>query len=337
MERAASNLAAREQQLRRDRDLAEALAELAKDQQAARDEIAKAAEMLEQAAGQPLPGKPSKTQMAAAQELQQAQGEFAAAQRATGEGAAEISGQEEVANQPIREGLEAASRLTPTPAEGMPMGEGQPTGEGQPMGEGKPAGEGQGQPMGQGQGQPMGQGQGQPMGEGQGQGQGQGQGSGELGTGLVPSSPKVTAQQIAGAAANAAAQQAMAAQGKGQPGQGQQLGQGTQPGQGQGQGQQQMPGQASSTASTGGAATQGKSTDNQKAQPGELQNAPAAQADSRGKAGEGDSDAARQKFEAEPWFAKLPPSLRSAIQSKARGKAPRGYEERLRRYFESVD
>jgi len=29
--------------------------------------------------------------------------------------------------------------------------------------------------------------------------------------------------------------------------------------------------------------------------------------------------------------------LRSAIQSKARGKAPRGYEERLRRYFESVD
>jgi hypothetical protein len=98
-----------------------------------------------------------------------------------------------------------------------------------------------------------------------------------------------------------------------------------------------MPGQASSTASTGGAATQGKSSDNQKAPPGELQSAPAAQADSRGQAGEGDSDAARQKFEAEPWFAKLPPSLRSAIQSKARGKAPRGYEERLRRYFESVD
>ena len=33
----------------------------------------------------------------------------------------------------------------------------------------------------------------------------------------------------------------------------------------------------------------------------------------------------------------IPPSLRTAIQSKARGKAPRGYEERLRRYFESID
>jgi len=98
-----------------------------------------------------------------------------------------------------------------------------------------------------------------------------------------------------------------------------------------------MPGQASSTASTGGAAQQGKSADNQKAPPGDLQNTPAAQADSRGQAGEGDSDAAGRKFEAEPWFAKLPPGLRSAIQSKARGKAPRGYEERLRRYFESVD
>ena len=98
-----------------------------------------------------------------------------------------------------------------------------------------------------------------------------------------------------------------------------------------------MPGQASSTATSGGAAKQGQSANNQKAPPGELDTAPAAQADSRGQAGEGDADAAGQKFEKEPWFAKLPPSLRSAIQSKTRGKAPRGYEERLRRYFESVD
>ena len=54
MEQAAANLAAREQQLRRDRDLAEALAELAKDQQAARDAIAQAAEQLEHAAGEPM-------------------------------------------------------------------------------------------------------------------------------------------------------------------------------------------------------------------------------------------------------------------------------------------
>jgi hypothetical protein len=108
-------------------------------------------------------------------------------------------------------------------------------------------------------------------------------------------------------------------------------------GQGQGQSQQPMPGEASPTATTGGAATKGETVNNQKAVPGDLQTAPVPEADSRGQASEGDSDVARLKFESEPWFAKLPPGLRSAIQSKSRGKAPRGYEERLRRYFESVD
>jgi hypothetical protein len=98
-----------------------------------------------------------------------------------------------------------------------------------------------------------------------------------------------------------------------------------------------MPGAASSTASTGGAATGGDSSNNQQIPPGDLQLAPAAQADSRGQEVNQDSDAAALKFAREPWFARLPPSLQSAIQSKARGKAPRGYEERLRRYFESVD
>jgi len=68
---------------------------------------------------------------------------------------------------------------------------------------------------------------------------------------------------------------------------------------------------------------------------GQLAEAP--NADSRGNAADQDSTQAKLKFEDEPWFAKLPPSLRASIQSKARGKAPRGYEERLRRYFESVD
>ena len=97
-----------------------------------------------------------------------------------------------------------------------------------------------------------------------------------------------------------------------------------------------MPGTAS-TASTGGAVKAGEASPNQQQQPGELQSAPAAQADSRGQAANQDSDAGALKLEGEPWFAKLPPSLKSAIQAKSRGKAPRGYEERLRRYFESVD
>ncbi len=38
-----------------------------------------------------------------------------------------------------------------------------------------------------------------------------------------------------------------------------------------------------------------------------------------------------------PWFARLPPELREAIRMRGRRQSPRGYEERLRRYFESVD
>ena len=64
---------------------------------------------------------------------------------------------------------------------------------------------------------------------------------------------------------------------------------------------------------------------------------PAAQGDSKGEKENQDAASAAKKFEKEPWFAKLPPSLRSAIQSKSRGKTPRGYEERLKRYFESVE
>ena len=163
-----------------------------------------------------------------------------------------------------------------------------------------------------------GQGQGQPM-------PGQGQG---LGTGLVPSSPEVTAQQIAGPQANAAAAAAMAAAAQAAQGQGQ-------PMPGQGQGQQPMPG-AAQTASKGGA-VKGPPTQNPDQQKGDLETAPAADADSRGSLANQDAAGGGLKFKEEAWFAKLPPSLQAAIQAKARGKAPRGYEERLRRYFESVD
>ena len=50
-----------------------------------------------------------------------------------------------------------------------------------------------------------------------------------------------------------------------------------------------------------------------------------------------DSDSAAKKFNRDPWFSKLPPELRSAIEAKSRRQAPRGYEERLRRYFENID
>ena len=110
------------------------------------------------------------------------------------------------------------------------------------------------------------------------------------------------------------------------------------PGEGQVPGQAPpMPGQASALASKGGVSTGGDTSNNQTAPEGELELAPASEGDSRSQAAGEDSTAGKLNFENEPWFAKLPPSLRGAIQAKARGKAPRGYEERLRRYFESVD
>ncbi len=45
----------------------------------------------------------------------------------------------------------------------------------------------------------------------------------------------------------------------------------------------------------------------------------------------------RRDFSSEPWFAKLPVEVRDAIRAQARRPAPRGYEERLRRYFEGLE
>jgi hypothetical protein len=39
----------------------------------------------------------------------------------------------------------------------------------------------------------------------------------------------------------------------------------------------------------------------------------------------------------EPWFAKLPPDVRAAIRNNARQRAPRGYRERLKKYFENLE
>ena len=52
---------------------------------------------------------------------------------------------------------------------------------------------------------------------------------------------------------------------------------------------------------------------------------------------ERDRNIKARKLEQAPWFAKLPPELRNAILSSSQRRAPRAYEERLRRYFESLE
>ena len=50
-----------------------------------------------------------------------------------------------------------------------------------------------------------------------------------------------------------------------------------------------------------------------------------------------DSKLGERTFHEEPWVAKLPPELRQAIRAQSQRPPPRGYEGRLRRYFENVD
>lgn len=49
------------------------------------------------------------------------------------------------------------------------------------------------------------------------------------------------------------------------------------------------------------------------------------------------ANVAAREYEQPPWFAKLPPELRDAMQVEMQRRPPRAYEERLRRYFQSID
>jgi hypothetical protein len=176
---------------------------------------------------------------------------------------------------------------------------------------------------------------------------------------LVPNSPEVTAAQIAGpqATAQAAAALAQAAQqaASGQPHPGQphpgKPGQ-PHPGQGKpgaphagepGEPHAGEPGEphdgAASPSGTPGSSRGGNETQNQRNPDGSLQLVPPVLGtDSRTpNAGPRDAEPGKHQFKEEPWFAKLPPDVRKAMRAKGQHRAPRGYEERLQRYFENID
>lgn len=355
LQRAAASLVARDQKIRKDREIAEVVSKLAKEQQQARDEITKQSKSLEQLARQKSTSKesnqkesnqssnekpaPSPEQVAAAQALQSATQRFAEAQRATGQGAAEISRQQQVVNQPIREGLETASRLggsessekspgdqiADNSSQGEDQGKESSAGKDSEQPSGKDQGDGKSQGKKQGEGNKQGQGENGKPGDGKGDQQGKGQTNGDgegLGTGLVPSSPEATAKQIAGSEALAQAAQTLA-QAKGQ-------------GKGKAQGEQANQGDNKSPSKDGGDAAQGDSSSGPPNPKAPLSPDSSARGDNLSGAGP-DSAAVMQQFEQQPWFTNLPPELREAIRANARKRPPRGYEERLRRYFQSAD
>jgi len=99
------------------------------------------------------------------------------------------------------------------------------------------------------------------------------------------------------------------------------------------------PSHGASSAGKGGGVIGGGIVQNQGVREGPLEaEQPIQQRDSRTPdAGPRDVKAVPWGILDEPWFGRLPPELRKAIRSDARRRAPRGYEERLRRYFESID
>lgn len=60
--------------------------------------------------------------------------------------------------------------------------------------------------------------------------------------------------------------------------------------------------------------------------------------DSRGTVAAGtETGPDRDRVSEAPWFAQLPPEVRAAIRANAQRRPPRGYEERLQRYFKNLD
>jgi hypothetical protein len=377
MQRAAANLSARQQRIERDKAIAEAIRQMARDQQAAAEEISQQSEQLMAAGdpdeskspdpigadpalakkddsattGAPTAESPKASRRRqAAEHLAKAQRDFAQAQRGTGEAAEELSNQSQIANRPLRDAMELASNL---PARELPQATGafskglqklNPSAAGSEKGPAAKQGRGTGTtntpdtkpgPVGQ-----------RPKPSE----------AADLGTGFIPNSPETTAEMMAGADASAQAAAELggdrgpkaAGQSEGKfpdPDEGaggQEEAQGEGQGQTDGQGKTQRPsgGKASPRSSNGGGSKKGEFKINDELKNGrlELANEAGQPGDSRTPiAGPRDADAAARGLGNEPWFAKLPPDLRKAIRAKAQRPPPRSYEDKLQKYFESID
>ena len=332
LEHAAADLGAKEQEVRRDQAIAESVANLAQGQQTAAEMIAEKAGQIE---GMAANEESTDEQQSAAQMLNEAQQEFAESQRATGQGAVELSGQTEVANQPLRDALELASKLpaievpSGMPVDGMlPDGQLIPTeaaADGQPVPAEGEQGDASNTPETDASSKTAGQAQsGKPA------------KPTALGTGFVPNSPQLTAEMMAGSKAQQAAQKALS----------QQLAKS------QNRADSAKPNKVSNDSEKGEMVPSdqadsskltkkdGSATVNQKVKDGSIDKLPEgtdAAAKTSSKSREKEDNVLARQLKEEAWFAKLPPELRKSIRAGAGQKPPRAYEERLKNYFQSVD
>lgn len=334
MQRAVASLALKEQEVRRDEAVAAALAQLAQRQQQAADVLAAQRDQLANAS--PTSDMP----VVDAQQAQAAAAQFSEAQLATGQGAVELSGQEQVANPALRQALELArslllaqmaggvdsETLSPLTAAGnAPM---VPAQGSTPPTESAAAANSSTNPSNNSQSATRQQTA--PAGT-----------SSAPDTGFVPQSPELTAKMLAGPQLSEAMQQAA---GAAQQAAAAQANASTSPN------AQPLETNSSSQSATGEPQTnQGSNmqaarsasgaAENEGIKDGPLQDQPEGTDLGQSTAGQraGDADVGTRQFLEQAWFAKLPPELRKSLQAGTQQRAPKAYEDRLRRYFQSAE
>ena len=342
LEHAAADLGAKEQEVRRDQAIAESVVNLAEGQQSAAEVIAEQAGQLEKMAATEGDETAFEAEHSAAQKLNAAQQDFADSQRATGQGAVELSGQTEVANQPLREALELASKLPSLDsssgilAENMSAdgslvpAEGQPDANGEPLPADTPSADDATANATESSGDAQ-------TGDKPKSGKSSTGKPNALGTGFVPNSPQLTAEMMAGSKAQAAAQKALSQQ----LSKSQKLPNGQKPPTSQSDDAEKgEPIDSEHSDSTRLTKKEGSATTNQKVKDGAVEKQPEgtdAMGKSSQKGREKEEKVAAKQVKEEAWFAKLPPELRKSIRAGAGQKPPRAYEERLKNYFQSVE
>ncbi len=295
-----------------------------------------------------------------ASQLAESMRQFANSQREATQLAANTAQQNQIANQPVRDALQTASRLP------VPMSQMNQPAEGnfgdEAAAEGTaPSSEAEGQPGDTTQepgspadGSPMGSTPSEPSsnptqsGTLASQESPNQQPSGEMGNSMVSPTPQVTAQALAGMEAMESLWDQMPELiADGDPSDSNEVATIDPLGMAAPASAMLDNPSASQSATPADAtaqnAMQGQPTNNQPSNsqastsPESMPGSESSEQESPGGSGTSNSNPAARSFEKEPWFTKLPPGVQQSIRASVRRSAPPGYEERLRRYFENID